>query len=147
MKKISIIGKSGTPSQTVFTCLSTLVEKLTVPAIRISEIRVEPRATSYEILCAAERSPPRKAYLELLDQPAIITEWTLSDETAKIKSSPRRKSTRKAPSPSGNTIHPVLASPKVKIGESRKINVFALFGRIDSLTKSFSPSASAWNSP
>ena len=61
---------------------------------------------------------------------------------AKINRSPRRKSTRKAPSPSGNTIQPVIARPKVKIGDLRKINVLALLGRIDSLTKSFSPSAS-----
>jgi len=46
MKKIIMIGNSGIPSQTVLTCLSTLVEKLTVPAIRIREIRVDPRATS-----------------------------------------------------------------------------------------------------
>ena len=142
-----LIGKSGTASQIVFFCISTIVEKLTVPATRISEIRVEPSATSYEIIWAAERSPPRNAYFELLDQPALITEWTLSDETAKINSRPSRKSTRKAPSPSGNTIQPVSASPKVKIGERRKIKVFALLGRIDSFTKSFSPSASAWKSP
>lgn len=125
-KKNNYNRKSGAPSQTVFTCLSTLVEKLTVPAIRIREISVDPRATSYEIICAAERSPPRKAYFELLDQPALITECTLSDEIAKIKRRPSRKSTRKAPSPRGNTIHPVLASPKVKIGESRKIRLLAL---------------------
>ena len=81
--------------------------------------------------------------MELLDHPAIITEWTLSDDTAKIKSRPRRKSTRNAPSPRGKTIQPVMASPKVKIGERRKIKVLALFGKIDSLTKSFSPSARA----
>lgn len=146
-KKISLTGKSGAASHTVLLWTSTLVEKLAVPEIRISEIRVEPRATSYEILCAADRSPPRKAYLELLDHPALITECTLREDTAKINSSPRRKSTRKAPSPRGNTIQPVIARPKVKIGALRKIKVFALLGRIDSLTKSFSPSARGWKSP
>ena len=62
---------------------------------------------------------------------------------AKRKRSPRRKSTIKAPSPRGNTIHPVLASPKVNSGDTIKIKVFALLGKIDSLIKSFSPSASA----
>ena len=141
-KKIIQIGSSGPTSHTVLLCTSTLVEKLAVPAIRISEISVEPRPTSYEILCAADRSPPRKAYLELLDHPALITECTLSDEIAKRNSSPSRKSARNAPSPIGNTIHPVLASPKVKIGDTRKINVLALLGRIDSLTKSFIASVS-----
>jgi hypothetical protein len=141
-KKITLIGSRGPASQTVFICTSAIVEKLAVPAIRISEIRVEPRPTSYEILCAAERSPPRNAYLELLDHPALITECTLSEEIAKRKSSPSRKSTRSAPSPRGNTIHPVLARPKVKIGDTRKMKVLALLGKIDSLTKSFSPSVS-----
>jgi len=50
------------------------VEKLSVPVSSSSDTSVAPRDTSYEIICAAERSPPRKAYLELLDQPAIITE-------------------------------------------------------------------------
>jgi hypothetical protein len=146
-KKIIQIGSSGPTSHTVLLCTSTLVEKLAVPAIRMSEISVEPRPTSYEILCAADRSPPRKAYLELLDHPALITECTLSDEIAKRNSSPSRKSARNAPSPIGNTIHPVLASPKVKIGDTRKMNVLALLGRIDSLTKSFIASVSGWNRP
>jgi len=77
------IGKSGRASQRFF-CPSTIVEKLSVPVSRSSETRVAPSDTSYEIICAAERSPPRKAYLELLDQPAIITECTLSEESAKI---------------------------------------------------------------
>jgi len=141
-KKITLIGSRGPASQTVFICTSAIVEKLAVPAIRISEIRVEPRPTSYEILCAAERRPPRNAYFELLDHPALITECTLSEEIAKRKSRPSRKSTRSAPSPRGNTIHPVLARPKVKIGDTRKIKVLALLGKIDSLTKSFSPSVS-----
>jgi hypothetical protein len=46
IKKIIIIGKRGAASQIVLICISTIVEKLTVPATRISEIRVEPRATS-----------------------------------------------------------------------------------------------------
>ncbi len=46
IKKIILIGNRGAPSQMVFTCLSTLVEKFTVPAMRISEISVEPSATS-----------------------------------------------------------------------------------------------------
>lgn len=41
-----LIGSRGPASQTVFICTSAIVEKLAVPAIRISEIRVEPRPTS-----------------------------------------------------------------------------------------------------
>jgi len=35
-------------------------------------IIVNPIATSYEIIWAAERNAPKKAYFELLDQPAMI---------------------------------------------------------------------------
>jgi hypothetical protein len=35
-------------------------------------IKITPMETSYEINCAAERKAPKKAYFELLDQPAKI---------------------------------------------------------------------------
>lgn len=140
IKKIIKMGKSGATSQ-VFDCPSTSVEKFSVPDRSSSDTRVAPRDTSYEILCAAERSPPRKAYLELLDQPALITECTLRDERANIYSMPSRKSASLAPSPTGNTIHPALARPKVKTGDRRNRKVLELLGRIDSLRKSFRPSA------
>jgi hypothetical protein len=41
-----MIGNRGPTSHTVFLCTSALVEKLAVPAIRISEISVEPSPTS-----------------------------------------------------------------------------------------------------
>jgi hypothetical protein len=77
------LGRSGIPYQRE-DCPSTTVEKLREPERIIRDTSVAPRETSYEILCAAERRPPRKAYLELLDQPALITECTLRDERAKM---------------------------------------------------------------
>ena len=124
-----------------------MVEKFRVPEKISRETSVAPSETSYEILWAAERSPPRKAYLELLDQPALITECTLSDEMAKIYSSPSRKSAILAPSASGKTLHPALARPNVNTGDSIKINVLELFGSIDSFRNSLSPSASGWKRP
>lgn len=44
--------------------------------------------TSYEILCAAERSAPRNAYLELLAQPAIIIPYTVLELRARINKTP-----------------------------------------------------------
>ena len=145
-KKIIKIGNSGAISQKFF-CPSTRVEKFRVPENSSRDTSVAPRETSYEIICAAERRPPRKAYFELLDQPAIITECTLRDERAKIYRIPSRKSTSIAPSPTGSTTQPAMASPNVKIGESRKIKVLELLGLIDSFTKSFRPSAIGWKSP
>lgn len=146
MKKITKIGRSGTPYQRE-DWPSTMLEKFRVPEKIRRETRVAPSETSYEILCAAERSPPRKAYLELLDQPALITECTLSDEMAKMYRSPSRKSEILAPSASGKTLHPALARPKVNTGDSMKIKVLALFGSIDSFRNSLSPSASGWKRP
>ncbi len=83
IKKITKIGRSGIPFHR-FACPSTIVEKFRVPEKIRRDTSVAPRETSYEILCAAERRPPRKAYLELLDHPALITECTLRDERAKI---------------------------------------------------------------
>ena len=77
------IGKSGVTSHRL-AWPSTSVEKLSVPERRRRDTSVAPRETSYEIIWAADRRPPRKAYLELLDHPAIITECTLSEDSAKI---------------------------------------------------------------
>ena len=106
-----------------------------------------PRETSYEILCAAERRPPRNAYFELLDHPALITECTLREEIAKIYRSPSRKSATLAPSATGKTLQPAIARANVNTGEIINRNVLALFGRIDSLRNSLSPSASGWKRP
>jgi len=45
---------------------------------------MRPIDTSYEIICAADRSDPKNAYFELLAQPAIIMPYTFNDEMARI---------------------------------------------------------------
>jgi hypothetical protein len=40
------------------------------PESKITGRRAKEIDTSYEIICAAERSAPKKAYFELLDHPA-----------------------------------------------------------------------------
>lgn len=146
IKKIIKIGKRG-KAYHILACPSTIVEKLSVPLKISRHTSVAPRETSYEILCAAERSPPRKAYLELLDHPALITECTLRDEIANIYSLPSRKSLTLAPSPTGKTLHAALARAKVKIGDRMKRKKFELLGMIDSFLKSFSPSARGCRRP
>lgn len=39
------------------------------PVIRIRQRRINPRVTSYEIVCATARSAPINAYFELDDHP------------------------------------------------------------------------------
>lgn len=48
------------------------MERSSEPENRTTGKIIRLMATSYEIICAAERSAPIKAYLELLDQPARI---------------------------------------------------------------------------
>jgi len=83
-KKIRKIGKSGNTSHR-FVCVDTRVEKFSDPAKRRIDTSVDPSATSYEIIWAAERSPPRKAYLELLDHPALIQNEHLVKKSQKYK--------------------------------------------------------------
>jgi len=71
-KKIIKTGSSGTMNQVLCSCwftISIILNEFAQAAMGNSNSAIE---TSYEIICAAERSPPRKAYFELLDQPAPI---------------------------------------------------------------------------
>lgn len=135
------MGSRGAPNHSCV-WLSPIVERFRDPDRISRETSVAPLETSYEILWAAERRPPRNAYFELLDQPALITEWTEREEIAKRYSLPSRKSTSLLPSPSGTTAHPALARPNVTTGARRKSRRLALLGTIDSLIKSLRPSAS-----
>ena len=47
-------------------------------------MKTKPIETSYETICAAERSAARNGYLELDDHPAMITPYTISEEIAKM---------------------------------------------------------------
>lgn len=57
--------------------------KFNDPVNNITGKIVNPIDTSYEIICAADRNEPKKAYLELLAHPAIIIPYTFNDEIAK----------------------------------------------------------------
>jgi hypothetical protein len=72
-KKIKNIGNNGRAKYVLY-CAFTISVKFSDPAHKITDNKVTPIGISYEIICAAERNAPKKAYLELLDQPAIITE-------------------------------------------------------------------------
>lgn len=51
---------------------NTISVRLKEPAHKTTGKIIKPNATSYDIIWAAERSPPKNAYFELLDQPAKI---------------------------------------------------------------------------
>ncbi len=65
-------GSKGKTNQTVRSWAATISVKFKDPASKMTGRIKRPKDTSYEIICAAERKAPKKAYLELLAQPAII---------------------------------------------------------------------------
>jgi hypothetical protein len=73
IKKIINIGNKGQIFHICF-CCKTISVKLKLRDNKITLTIVTPNETSYKIICAAERTAPKKAYFELLDHPAIITE-------------------------------------------------------------------------
>lgn len=60
-----------------------MLNKLNVPLNKINGKSVNPKETSYAIICAADRNAPINAYFELLDQPAKIKLYTFIDEINK----------------------------------------------------------------
>ena len=77
------IGNNGIQNH-IFFCAKTISFKLREPVNKITDTIVIPIETSYEIICAADLNAPKKAYFELLDHPAIITECTLKEDIVKI---------------------------------------------------------------
>jgi hypothetical protein len=84
---------------------------------------------------------PKNAYLELLDQPAIIILYTPREEIAKKYKIPKSKLTKTEPIPKGNMAQPIKLIIKVNIGENRKIEALLLLGIIVSFKISLNPSA------
>ena len=78
-----------------------------------------PIATSYEIICAAERMLPRKAYFEFDDQPARMMPYTPIDVTAMTKSRPALTLATTRNSLNGMTAQATSAGAKAKTGASR----------------------------
>src|SRR5215210_6624102 len=69
-------------------CAETMPERESVRANISAPTIARPIATSYETICALERSPPIRAYLGLDDQPARISASTPTLETDKTNSRP-----------------------------------------------------------
>ncbi len=146
IKKIINIGNNGIQNHKFF-CAITISFKFKDPDSKITDTIVIPMETSYEIICAAERKAPKKAYLELLDHPAIITECTLKDETINIYKRPKFKLDRANPFPNGITVQLAKAKAKVNTGANIKIRMLELLGSTVSFKNNFKPSANGCNNP
>src|SRR6185436_19357765 len=69
-------------------CAAMIPDSESVRANINAPISARPIATSYETICALDRSPPSNAYFELDDQPASINASTPTLETASTSSKP-----------------------------------------------------------
>jgi len=74
-------GSNGTINQILF-CWLTISIKLKEFAQAATGNKSKAIETSYDISCAADLKPPKKAYFELLVQPAPIIAYTPKDDTA-----------------------------------------------------------------
>jgi hypothetical protein len=174
IKNIIAHGNNGKTNQTVRPCAATMSIKFNEPANKITGKIKRPNETSYEIICAAERKAPKKAYLELLAQPAIIIPYTFKPETANKNKTPylifavvetcKLKLTScfqgelftiafngnivsSVISPAGIKLHETILNVKTIIGAIKKIIAFALVGTNNSLNISLAPSAKGCNNP
>src|ERR1041385_696016 len=88
-----------------------------------------PIDTSYDTICALERSPPSSAYFEFDDQPARINANTPTLEPANTSSSPMLTSAITAQSgPNGTTENTMNADATAIYGAKKKIHRSAFSG-------------------
>src|SRR5690242_3826621 len=69
-------------------CAAMIPESDNVRANINAPINANPIATSYDTICALDRSPPSSAYFEFDDQPARINASTPTLETANTSNRP-----------------------------------------------------------
>src|SRR5215216_4892815 len=76
MKNTPNIGNSGSQYQPNIpkrvSCAATMAERFSEPAQSSTVMITNPIETSYDTICAAERTADKKAYFELDAQPAMM---------------------------------------------------------------------------
>src|SRR6266852_9161294 len=87
-KNTTNMGSSGSQNQLNMphlpSCASTIADRLSEPTHNSTVMMTKPIETSYDTICAAERSAARNGYFEFDAQPAMITPYTPSEEIAKM---------------------------------------------------------------
>jgi hypothetical protein len=93
-----------------------MVVKLNDPVniiiIKIAELKIN----SYEIIAAVDLKEPKKAYLELADQPAKSIPYIPKEDKAKVYKIPKEKSEMAKPCPKGIIPQPNKLKIKVETG-------------------------------
>ena len=107
----------------------------------------KPIAISYDTICAAERTAPRNAYLELDAQPAMMMPYMPSEVIVRIYSSPALTLASAMPSSNGTTAHAASAGASAMTGATTNRNLLDPLGMMISLRNNFTPSAIGCNNP
>src|SRR5690349_18027233 len=140
----------------VWFCAVTIPDVDIVPAKTNTATIDRPIATSYEIICAAERSPPSSGYVEPDAQPDSTMPYTPSDEHANTTSTPTGRSVScngvwcpnsDTIGPNGMTENARNAGTADRIGARKYTGLSASTGMISSLNASLTPSASDCSVP
>lgn len=95
---------------------SIIVVKFNEPVNNIIISIAELRISSYDITAADDLIEPKKAYLELADQPANNTPYIPKEDKAKVYKIPIEKSNKVKPSPKGIIPHPNKLNTSVDTG-------------------------------
>src|SRR2546423_11306949 len=135
---------------------STIWEVDIEPAVMNTATMDSPIATSYEIICADDRSPPSSGYVEPDAQPPSTTPYTPIEEQASTSSTATGMSVicngvcwpaMDTWGPNGITENAVNAHTVEMTGAKKYTTLSASRGMMSSLNASFSPSASDWSRP
>src|SRR3989338_3907401 len=93
----------------------------------------KPIAISYDTICAAERTAPRKAYFELDAQPAMMMPYTPSEVIASRYNRPAFRLVSTTPSLNGTTAHAASDGASAMIGAMTNRNLLEPLGIMISL--------------
>lgn len=145
-KKIIKNGSNGN-IKLICSCDSTMVCIEKLPDIITTDENVAPIANSYEIICEADLIPPKKAYFELLDQPASIIPYTLNDETESINNVDSGTLIEISPLCDGIINQISTVQKKVNNGAITNSSIFEFEGTTNSFNNNLRPSAIGWRRP
>src|SRR3989338_1980965 len=111
-------------------CPCTMSPRLMLCEASSTHTSAKPMAISYDTICAAERTAPRKAYLELEAQPAMMMPYTASEVSARIYSNPALRLDSTMPSLNGITAHAASDGASAITGARTNKNLLEPVGKI-----------------
>src|SRR4029077_2569555 len=128
-------------------CVATILPRFMLPVAISTPTRAKPMAISYATICAAERMAPRKAYLELAAQPAMMTPYTPMEVSDSRYRRPASAFDTTTVGDSGITAQAANAGTSVITGASQNSALLDFAGMTTSFRSSLNTSANGWPTP